>query len=88
MIANVVNNRITASVSGNAVSASVVASNITASASGGVGPAGTTVAGTLSQVSDVLITSVADGDVIRYSGSSQRWLNTNEKNLLTDGGSF
>jgi hypothetical protein len=88
MIATIVNNRITASVSGSSIAASVVASNITASASGGVGPAGTTVAGTLSQVSDVLITSIADGDVIRYSSSTQKWLNTNEKNLRFDGGNF
>lgn len=85
--ANVTSSTITASVSGSTVSASVSASTVTASASGGVGPqgpAGTSGAG-LSALTDVAISSVTDGDLLRYA--TGKWRNSPESNL-TDGGNY
>ena len=89
--ASVNSSTITARVSGSSISASVGSSPIRATASGGVGPQGpqgaTGNAGTvaIAAATDVELTGLADGDVLRYSNS--RWRNHAET-LLTDGGSF
>jgi hypothetical protein len=79
---------ITANVSGGIISANVGSSPITASASGGIGPQGASGAagGLLEQLQDVLISSVADGDVLRYSSS--KWRNFPETNMTFDAGNF
>jgi hypothetical protein len=79
---------ITASVSGGAISASVSSTVVTASASGGVGPQGDKgdAAGLLTQLTDTAISSVADGDVLRYSSS--KWRNYAESNITFDAGNF
>lgn len=81
-----------ASVSGGSVSANVTASPVSASASGGVGPQGpagaagdVTVPAGLSNLSDVSLAGLADGDLLRYSAS--RWRNFRE-DILVDGGNF
>ena len=73
--------------SGGSISANVGSSLISASASGGIGPQGSSGAagGLLEQLQDVLMSSVADGDVLRYSNT--RWRNTPETSI-TDGGNF
>lgn len=58
------------------------ASSVAASVSGGIGPTGVT---TLSGASDAVISSAADGDVLRYS--SGKWRNYPEANLV-DGGNW
>lgn len=73
---------ITVAVNGSTVAAAVSSSPIQTTASGGVGPQGIT---TLGSATDVQITSVAEGDVLRYSSS--KWRNYAE-NQLTDGGNF
>jgi hypothetical protein len=73
---------IAVSASGGSVSAAVTASQIQAAASGGIGPQGIT---TLGSATDVQISSVAEGDVLRYSAA--KWRNHAE-NQLTDGGNF
>jgi hypothetical protein len=85
--ANVSSNRITASVTGSAVAAAVSANIVTTATTGGIGPQGPQgVAGTaLQSASDVALSGVADGDVLRYSAS--RWRNYAESQL-TDGGNF
>jgi hypothetical protein len=84
---NVSSNRITASVTGSAVAAAVSANIVTTATAGGIGPQGPQgVAGTaLQSASDVALSGVADGDVLRYSAS--RWRNYAESQL-TDGGNF
>ena len=87
----VTSSTINASVSGSAVDATVGSSTVTASASGGVGPQGPAGpagdAGSISIASatDVELSSLAAGDVLRYS--SDKWRNYAETNL-TDGGNF
>ena len=79
---------ISASASGNVVSVSVSSPPaISTSASGGVGPQGVagTNGGPIEQLSNVEITSVHDGDLIRYSGA--KWRNYPETQLL-DGGNY
>jgi hypothetical protein len=83
---------ITASVSGNGnISASVGSSVVTASAGGGIGPQGPQgVIGppgnALSAASDVQLSNVADGDLLRYS--SNKWRNHAEGDLILDGQNF
>lgn len=87
--ATVTSQPITASASGGSISASVGSSTITASASGGVGPqgpAGTSGAG-LGDLVDVNLSSVADGDLLRFSSQVSKWINANQT-LITDGGNF
>ena len=86
--ANVTSQAITANVSGGSISASVGSSLISASASGGIGPQGASGAsgGLLEQLQDVLMSSVADGDVLRYSSS--KWRNFPETNMTFDAGNF
>jgi hypothetical protein len=85
--ASVSSNQITASVTGAAVAAAVSANVVTTATAGGVGPQGPQgVAGTaLQQASDVSLSGVTDGDVLRYSAS--KWRNYPDK-YLTDGGNF
>ena len=83
---------ITATVSGNGnISASVGSSVVTASAGGGIGPQGPQgVIGppgnALSAASDVQLSNVADGDLLRYS--SNKWRNHAEGDLILDGQNF
>lgn len=77
---------VSANVSGGVVSASVSApSTIGATVAGGIGPAGAAGTTTISGASDVQLSSVTDGDVLRYSAS--KWRNYADSNL-TDGGNF
>ena len=94
---------ITSSVSGSPITASVTESGasvavspvaISATVLAGIGPQGPAGAGgggggasTLAGLTDVQITSAADGDVLRYNGSTSRWSDYAEVNL-TDGGNF
>jgi hypothetical protein len=86
--ATVTSQPITANVSGGSISANVGSSLVTASASGGIGPQGASGAagGVLSDLTDIQISSVADGDVLRYSSS--KWRNYPESNLIFDAGNF
>ena len=91
---------ITASVSGNPITASVTEDGasvavspvaISATVLAGIGPQGPAGVGgevgssTLAGLTDVQITSAAEGDVLRYNGS--KWADHSEL-LLTDGGNF
>lgn len=79
---------ITASVSGNGnISASVGSSVISASAGGGIGPQGPqgNLGAGLGDLTDVNLSSVQDGDVLRYDAT--KWRNVNQ-NQVTDGGHF
>ena len=89
---SVTSSPITATASASSVTAAVSSSSVTASASGGVGPQGpigNTGAGggatQMSELSDVLFTSLAANDVLRYSTS--KWRNYPDKEI-TDGGNF
>jgi hypothetical protein len=75
---------ITATVTASGISANVSSTVLTASASGGVGPQGDA-AGLLSQLTDTQISSVTDGDVLRYSSS--KWRNYPDTSI-TDGGNW
>jgi hypothetical protein len=88
--ATVQSHPITASVSGGQVSASVAASSVSATISAGVGPAGPQgqqgiPGNALSAASDVTLTGVADGDLLRYQ--SGKWKNYPTGQLL-DGGAY
>lgn len=86
--ATVTSQPITANVAGSGISANVGSSLVTASASGGIGPQGASGAagGSLSDIADIQLSSVADGDVLRYSSS--KWRNYAESNLIFDAGNF
>jgi hypothetical protein len=90
--ASVSSQPITATVSGSGViSASVGSSIVEASAGGGIGPQGPQgVIGppgdALSGASDVQLSNVAEGDVLRYSNS--KWRNHPESNIVIDGSNF
>jgi hypothetical protein len=83
---------ITATVSGSGViSASVGSSVVEASAGGGIGPQGPQgVIGppgnALSAASDVQLSGVAEGDVLRYSNS--KWRNQPTGDIVIDGQNF
>lgn len=83
---------ITASVNASgSISASVGSSVVEASAGGGIGPQGPQgVIGppgnALSAASDVQLSGVAEGDVLRYSNS--KWRNFPESNIVIDGSNF
>jgi hypothetical protein len=73
------------------ISASVGSSVVEASAGGGIGPQGPQgVIGppgnALSAASDVQLSNVADGDLLRYS--SNKWRNHAEGDLILDGQNF
>ena len=86
---------ITASVTESGASVAVSPVAISATVLAGIGPQGPTGpqgpggegggASTLAGLTDVQITSAADGDVLRYNGS--KWADYAEINL-TDGGNF
>jgi hypothetical protein len=85
--ATVTSQPITATASGGSISASVGSSTVTASAAGGVGPqgpAGTSGAG-LGSLVNVDLSSVAEGDLLKYS--SDKWRNVSQT-IITDGGNF
>lgn len=79
---------VTASVSGSTVAASVPApAAVQASVSGGVGPqgpAGPAGSNTLSALTDVSVSGTANGDLLRYDGSSWR----NNQADVIDGGNW
>lgn len=92
--ATVTGARITASVSGDSITATVPAGGVAAAVTGGIGPQGpageageTGGATTLGDLTDVQITAVSDGNVLRYNGSSSKWANYAELDLV-DGGNF
>lgn len=85
--ASVTSQPIKASVTAGGISASVGSSTISASAGGGVGPqgpAGTAGAG-LGELTNVDLSGVAEGDLLRYS--SDKWRNVSQT-VVTDGGNF
>lgn len=81
-------------VSGGAIVATVPSGGVSATVAGGIGPQGP--AGgdgdgspptALGSLSDVEIAAATDGDVLRYNGSSSKWANYAELDLV-DGGNF
>jgi hypothetical protein len=90
--ASVSSQPITATVSSSGViSATVGSSVVEASAGGGIGPQGPQgVIGppgdALSAASDVQLSGIAEGDVLRYSNS--KWRNFPESNIVIDGSNF
>jgi len=85
--ATVTSQPISATVTASGVSATVASSSSTVSTSGGVGPQGPagTNGGPIEQLSNVQITSVQPGDVLRYSNS--KWRNSPETDIV-DGGNW
>lgn len=87
----VTSSTISASAGGSSVTATVASSPVSAAASGGVGPqgpqgpAGDAGSISIASATDVELSSLAAGDVLRYS--SNRWRNYADINL-TDGGNF
>jgi hypothetical protein len=74
------------------ISASVGSSVVQANAGGGIGPQGVQgVIGppgnALSAASDVQLSNVAAGDLLRY-GSGGKWQNYPERDLVVDAGNF
>lgn len=90
--ASVSSQPITATVNASgSISASVGSSVVEASAGGGIGPQGPQgVIGppgnALSDASDVQLSGVAEGDVLRYSNS--KWRNYPEGDIVIDGQNF
>ena len=78
---------ITATVTASGISANVSSTVLSSSASGGVGPQGDKgdAAGLLTQLTDTAISSVAEGDVLRYSSS--KWRNYPDTSIV-DGGNW
>jgi hypothetical protein len=79
---------ITATVSGSGpISASVGSSVVSASVSGGIGPQGApgNAGAGLGDLTDVNLSGVQDGDVLRYDSS--KWHNVNQTQV-TDGGNW
>ena len=74
----------TVNASGN-ISASVGSSVVTANAGGGIGPQGPagSLGASLGDLIDVNVSSVQDGDLLRYDAN--KWHNVNQT-ILTDGG--
>lgn len=74
------------------ISASVGSSVVEATAGGGIGPQGPQgVIGppgnALSAASDVQLSGVAEGDLLRY-GSGGKWQNYPERDVVVDAGNF
>jgi hypothetical protein len=84
---------ITAAVSGgSAITANVGSSTVSSAVSGGIGPQGPAgpqgIPGdSLSAASDVQLSNVAAGDLLRY-GNGGKWQNFPESNLVIDGQNF
>ena len=77
---------ITATAGATKVGAAVSQTSVSASASGGIGPQGIAGnSGTLGDLLDVELDSVATGDVLRRNGN--KWQNYAEADLV-DGGNF
>jgi hypothetical protein len=92
--ANVTSSKISATVSGDSVTASVASGRVAAAVTGGIGPQGpsgdtgeTGGAATLSELTDVQLTSPANGDLIQYSAATSKWRNVTDLSLV-DGGNF
>ena len=85
--ATVVDQVVSATVTDSGVSVTVSPSTVQASASGGVGPAGPAGVSQLAAATDVALSGLTDGDVLRYSGAASKWTNVNETSLL-DAGNF
>lgn len=90
--ATVASQPISASVSGGVISASVGSSVISASAGGGVGPQGPqgpqgNLGAGLGDLTDVALSGVAEGDLLRY-GAGGKWQNHKETSLILDGENF
>jgi hypothetical protein len=83
----VTSSKIAASAGGSSVTAAVTSQPVATAVAGGIGPQGPQgVAGTaLQSASDVALSGLTDGDVLRYSNS--RWRNYPEDDLL-DAGNF
>lgn len=77
---------ITVSASAGAVSAGVSSSTVSTSAGGGLGPQGPagTDGGPITQLSDVQIAGLTDGDVLTYSTDVGSWVNAD----AIDGGNW
>ena len=88
----IVTQPISASVSSSGtVQASVTATTATATLTGGIGPQGPQgpqgpPGDALAAASDVALSGVADGNVLRYQ--SNKWRNFKETDLTLDGGNF
>jgi hypothetical protein len=83
---NVETKPISASVQSGQITGQMGSSLVITSAAGGIGPQGVQgPAASIALASDVALTSVTDGDVLRWSNS--RWRNYHETQL-TDGGHF
>ncbi len=93
IVATVSSQPISASVSGDRISASVpAASPVAASVAGGVGPqgpvgpAGPAGSNSLAALTDVVASNATDGDLLRYA--SGKWRNHPESELTLDGQNF
>jgi len=90
--ATVVSQPITASVNASgSISANVGSSSVTATAGGGIGPQGPqgpqgNLGAGLGDLTDVNLTAVQDGDVLRKS--SGKWRNYPEQDIVIDGQNF
>lgn len=85
MNVSVTSQRITATTTSTGITASVAGGTVTTAASGGIGPPGAA-ASRLTDLADVEIESVADGDLLRRD--SGKWRNFPEKHLVIDGGNW
>lgn len=77
---------ITVSATSGTVSATVAASTTSITTTGGVGPQGPagTDSGPITQLSDVQIVGLTDGDVLTYSTQTETWTNSD----ALDGGNW
>lgn len=77
---------ITVSATSGTVSATVAAATTSITTTGGVGPQGPagTDGGPITQLSDVQIVGLTDGDVLTYSTDTQSWTNAD----TIDGGNW
>jgi hypothetical protein len=82
----VTSSKISASAGGSSVTAAVTSQPVATAVAGGIGPQGPQgPAASIASASDVALSSLTDGDVLRYSSS--KWRNYADANL-TDGGNF
>lgn len=79
-------NPITVSATSGTVSATVAAATTSITTTGGVGPQGPsgTDGGPITQLSDVQIVGLTDGDVLTYSTQTETWTNAD----ALDGGNW
>ncbi len=82
----VTSSKISASAGGSSVTAAVTSQPVATAVAGGIGPQGPQgPAASIASASDVALSGLTDGDVLRYSNS--RWRNYPEDDLL-DAGNF